>query len=172
MEKIVLRAPKGATKKKKIIGRGTGSGHGSTAGRGSKGQRSRAGGGVRPGFEGGQMPLFRRIARRGFSNDRFKKTYIVIKCGYLEVFDDGATVTTETLIQKNIISKKQMPVKLLAGGTLTKKLSVDLDKITKGAREQVVGAGGTIIEKKATPVKDPALKKHKKPKKKVEENGE
>jgi large subunit ribosomal protein L15 len=174
MEKIVLKAPAGAKKKKKIIGRGTGSGHGSTAGRGTKGQKSRAGGGVRPGFEGGQMPLYRRIARRGFSNARFKKEYILIKCGYLDVFDNGTTITRKELVEKNIITKKSLPVKVLAGGTLTKKLSVCLDKVTKGAHAQITKAGGTVVEKHMKPATTSAAapKKHKKPKKKVEENGE
>lgn len=153
MEKIQIIAPKGARKNRKIIGRGVGSGYGSTSGKGTKGQKSRSGGGVRPGFEGGQMPLYRRIATRGFSNARFKKVYTIIKCGALEVFDDGSKVTKEELLRKRIIRKKSLPVKILSGGTLTKKLIVEIDKISKKAKETIISLGGKVTVKQKTKVK-------------------
>ena len=153
MDKIQIIAPKGARKNRKIIGRGNGSGYGSTSGRGSKGQKARSGGGVRPGFEGGQMPLYRRIATRGFSNARFRKVYTIVKLGALEVFKDGSKVTKEELLQKRIVRKKSLPVKILSGGTLTKKLIVEIDKISESAKEKIVSLGGEVIVKHKTKLK-------------------
>ena len=140
--------PKGATTPPKVLGRGTGTGKGCTAGKGTKGQNSRAGGGTRPGFEGGQMPLFRRVARRGFSNYPFKKKYLTLKVQDLAVFKDGDTVNRESLAAAGLISArskdKVIPIKILAGGAIEKKLTVVVDKVSSGAAKLIKAAGGTI----------------------------
>ncbi|MBN2442053.1 MAG: 50S ribosomal protein L15 [Spirochaetales bacterium] len=160
MDKIRIIAPKGARKNRKILGRGNGSGYGSTSGKGDKGQKARAGGGVRPGFEGGQMPLYRRIATRGFSNARFKKAYSLVKLGALEVFENGTKVTKDELIKSKIIRKKSLPVKILLGGDFTKKLIVEIDKISQSALKMIVSLGGEVIakEKSQYKVKDAEAK--------------
>jgi large subunit ribosomal protein L15 len=156
MQKFDLKAPSGANKKKRILGRGCGSGRGSTAGRGTKGQNCRAGGGVRPGFEGGQMPLYRRLARRGFSNYPFKKQYTIVNLSDLKGFKQGETVSLDSLIKMGIIKKKNRPVKLLAGGELSQKLIINIEKISVKAKEKILKAGGQIkglnpvAEKKGT----------------------
>ena len=147
MEQFDIRKPRGATKHKKILGRGPGSGHGQTAGRGDKGQNSRAGGGVRPGFEGGQMPLFRRVARRGFSNYPFRKCYTVVALGALNAFSDGDTVDRESLRAKGLIRGRPLPVKILSGrGELTRKLKVQVDKVSAGAAAKIEAAGGSLAK--------------------------
>jgi large subunit ribosomal protein L15 len=147
MEDSTIRKPKGL-KKKKMLGRGVGSGHGKTSGKGHKGQKARSGGGVRVGFEGGQMPLFRRIARRGFSNIPFKKTYEVVNVSDLNRFADGEKVSAESLKAKGIVKKTSMPVKILGDGDLSRKLSVSVDKVSETARQKIVAAGGEVIEAK------------------------
>ena len=144
MGEFDIRAPRGAVKKKKMLGRGTGTGYGSTAGRGTKGQNSRSGGGVRPGFEGGQMPLFRRIARRGFSNYPFKKTYDIVSLDKLEKYNAGETVNMDTLLDKGIIRSKKRAVKILANGTLTKKLTVENIRVSEKARGIIESLGGEV----------------------------
>ena len=144
MGEFDIRAPRGAVKKKKMLGRGTGTGYGSTAGRGTKGQKSRSGGGVRPGFEGGQMPLFRRVARRGFSNYPFKKSYVIVSLDKLEKYRDGETVNIDTLVDKGIIKSKKKAVKILANGTLTKKITVENLKVSKKAKEAIESLGGKV----------------------------
>jgi large subunit ribosomal protein L15 len=144
MSEIRIIAPKGAKKNRKILGRGNSSGYGSTSGKGHKGQKARSGGGVRPGFEGGQMPLYRRIARRGFSNARFKKVYTIVKLGDLEIFEDGTKITKKELLQNKIIRKKGLPVKILSGGELTKKLTIIVDKISKNALQKIESLGGQV----------------------------
>ena len=140
-----LRAPQGSTRSRKRIGRGPSSGHGKTSGKGHKGQRARSGGGVRPGFEGGQMPLYRRIARRGFSNYPFKVEYIGINLGTLEQsFGDGDTVTLESLKEKKVVKKRTEYVKILGQGELSKKLTVQGLKVSKGAEEKITAAGGSV----------------------------
>lgn len=140
-----LRAPQGSTRSRKRIGRGPSSGHGKTSGKGHKGQRARSGGGVRPGFEGGQMPLYRRIARRGFSNYPFKVEYIGINLGTLEQsFGDGDTVTLESLKERKVVKKRTEYVKILGQGELSKKLTVQGLKVSKGAEEKITAAGGTV----------------------------
>jgi large subunit ribosomal protein L15 len=139
-----IRKPAGATRRKKILGRGPGSGHGSTAGRGDKGQNARAGGGVRVGFEGGQMPLFRRVARRGFSNYPFRKRYVTIKLEKLNAFGDGETVNRESLLAHRLIGTGDRLVKILAGGELKRKLTVQVDKVSVGAQAAIEAAGGTV----------------------------
>lgn len=147
MEEPKIRKPRGL-KKKKMLGRGVGSGHGKTAGKGTKGQKARSGGGVRPGFEGGQMPLFRRVARRGFSNEPFKKVYEVLNVSDLNRFSDGETVHRESLKARGLLKKGGLPVKILGDGELTKKLSVSVDKISATAREKILAAGGEVVEAK------------------------
>jgi large subunit ribosomal protein L15 len=139
-----IRKPAGATRHKKILGRGPGSGHGSTAGKGDKGQNARAGGGVRVGFEGGQMPLFRRVARRGFSNYPFRKQYATIKLEKLNAFGDGETVDRGSLLARKLIGTGDRLVKILAGGKLERKLTVQVDKVSAGARAAIEAAGGSV----------------------------
>ncbi len=142
-----LRVPAGASKKKKIVGRGRSSGSGKTAGRGHKGQKSRSGGGVRLGFEGGQMPLYRRVAARGFSNHPFKKEFVVINLTGLEKsFVDGDTVSLATLIQKGLIKKSETLVKILGMGVLTRKLTVEIPAVSASAREKIEKAGGSVAD--------------------------
>ena len=131
----------GSTKKPKRKGRGTGSGLGKTAGRGHKGQKSRSGGGVRPGFEGGQMPLTRRIPKRGFTNV-FAKVYSEVNVAQLEVFEPDTVVTPELLKEKGIIKKLNDGVKILGNGELSKKLTVKAHKFSKAAQEKIEAAGG------------------------------
>jgi large subunit ribosomal protein L15 len=147
MTGFTLRAPKGQ-KKKKILGRGVGSGHGKTAGKGTKGQKARAGGGVRLGFEGGQMPLFRRIARRGFSNYPFKKVFQVVNVSDLNRFADGDRVTPESLATKGLAKKRGVPVKILGSGELTRKLVVERVSVSGSAREKIARMGGEVLEAK------------------------
>lgn len=136
-----LRPAEGSTKSKKRVGRGTGSGLGTTAGRGMNGQNSRAGGGVRPGFEGGQMPLFRRIPKRGFNN-KFKKQWTVINIEILNEFEDGTEITPEVLLQTGVVSKLSYGLKILGDGELNKKLTVKANKFTQSAITKIEAAGG------------------------------
>ena len=132
----------GAKTEKKRLGRGIGSGLGKTSGKGHKGQNARSGGGVRPGFEGGQMPLVRRIPKRGFTNN-FKKVYSIVNVSDLEKFADGTEVTAELLLQEGVLSKvEEYGLKVLGNGTLTKKLVVKAKKFTKSAAEIIDNAGG------------------------------
>lgn len=141
-----LRAPQGANKKKLIVGRGYGCRKGGTSGKGTKGQNARAGGGVRLGFEGGQMPLFRRIARRGFSNYPFKEEYEIINLDQIESsYTEGETVSLETLRTKKLIKNGMNLVKVLSRGDLTKKLNFKVDKVSKAAVDKIAKSGGTII---------------------------
>lgn len=136
-----LRPAKGAVKSKKRVGRGTGSGLGTTAGRGMNGQNSRSGGGVRPGFEGGQMPLFRRIPKRGFTN-RNTIVWTIVNIETLNAFEDGTEVTPALLIESGVIKNVRDGVKILGDGELTKKLNVKANKFTKSALEKIEAAGG------------------------------
>ena len=137
-----LQPAPGATKTRKRVGRGVGSGLGKTSGRGQKGQNSRSGGGVRPGFEGGQSPLFRRLPKRGFSNARFKTTYAVINLSDLDKFENGTTVTPELLKEMGLIKQSLDGIKVLGNGTLTKKLNVKAHKFSSVAKEQIEKLGG------------------------------
>ncbi len=137
-----LRPAQGQSKSKKRVGRGTGSGLGTTAGRGMNGQNSRSGGGVRPGFEGGQMPLFRRIPKRGFKN-YFKKDWAIVNLGDLNRFEDGTNVTPELLLESGLIKKTGYGVKILAGGELEKKLNIKANKFTQAAVDKIQAAGGS-----------------------------
>ena len=131
----------GSTKEAKRIGRGHGSGNGKTAGKGHKGQKARAGRGFRAGFEGGQMPLQRRVPKRGFNNI-FATEWIAINVAALEVFEDGATVDAAALTEKGIIKKAELPVKVLGNGNITKKLEVKLNAYSASAAEKITAAGG------------------------------
>ena len=132
----------GSTKEVKRIGRGHGSGNGKTAGKGHKGQKARSGGGIRLGFEGGQMPLQRRVPKRGFNNI-FAKHYVVINVSDLEAnFDNGAVVDTEALVGLGIINDPKDGVKVLGNGELTKSLTVQVAKFSKSAVEKIEKAGG------------------------------
>lgn len=145
MADFMLSAPKGANKKKRIVGRGSSSGRGTTAGKGNKGQQSRSGGKTYVGFEGGQMPLYRRIAQRGFSNYPFKKEYVIVNVKLLEEkFDDGDTVNKETLIAKGLLDSADKLVKILADGDVKKKLTIDVDKVSATAKEKIEKAGGSV----------------------------
>jgi large subunit ribosomal protein L15 len=137
-----LKAPKGSTKTRKRVGRGPGSGLGKTSARGQDGQNSRSGGGTRPGFEGGQMPLARRLPKRGFTNI-FGKTYTTINVRMLDAFKDGDVVSAEVLKEKNIIKKKNDGLKILGDGEVTAKLTVKAAKFTESAKAKIEAAGGT-----------------------------
>lgn len=138
-----LRPAEGSKKSPKRVGRGTGSGWGKTAGRGSDGQNSRSGGGVRPGFEGGQMPLYRRLPKRGFNNI-FAKQFSIVNLDKLNVFEDGTEVTPELLLEKRIIRKLNDGVKILGNGNIEKKLTVKAMKFSKVAVEKIEAAGGKV----------------------------
>ncbi len=142
----ILSAPQGANKKPKRVGRGSSSGLGTTAGKGNKGQQSRSGGKTYVGFEGGQMPLYRRIAHKGFSNYPFKKEYVCINVEQLEAkFNDGETVDNASLITKGFISSKGTTlVKILGNGNITKKLTVDVAKVSESAKAKIEKAGGSV----------------------------
>ena len=132
----------GSSEKAWRKGRGPGSGNGKTGGRGHKGQNARSGGGVRPGFEGGQIPMYRRLPKRGFTNDMFKKEYAVINVEALDRFEDGAEVTVETLIAEGIIKNTKDGVKVLGNGDITKKLTVKASIFSASAKEKIEAAGG------------------------------
>ena len=136
-----LKPAAGSTFTVKRVGRGIGSGTGKTSGKGHKGQNARSGGGVRPGFEGGQMPLYRRLPKRGFKNI-FAKQYVTINIEALEAFEDGTEVTEALLLEKGIVKKTLDGVKLLGRGELTKKLTVKVTKYTESAKEKIEKAGG------------------------------
>ena len=145
MADFILTAPQGANKKKRIVGRGSSSGRGTTAGRGNKGQQSRSGGKTYVGFEGGQMPLYRRIARRGFSNYPFKKESVCFNVVELEEkFADGETVNRESLRAKGLVGKVIDGVKILGNGDLKKKLNVEVEKVSASAKAKIEAAGGTV----------------------------
>jgi len=143
----VIRAPKGANMGRKIVGRGRSSGFGKTSGRGHKGQKSRSGGGTRLGFEGGQMPLYRRVASRGFTNHPFKTRYVVINVSSLErTYDDGELVNLDTLHRKGLVKRSENLVKLLGNGEIRKKLEIEIDAISVSAKAKIEKAGGKITK--------------------------
>ena len=133
----------GSTTAPKRLGRGVGSQLGKTSGKGHKGAKARSGGGKRPGFEGGQMPLTRRLPKRGFTNI-FGKEYAIVNVSALNVFEDGTVVTAETLVAAGLIKKTLDGVKVLGGGELEKKLTVSVDKVTESAKEKIEKAGGKV----------------------------
>ena len=136
-----LKPAAGSVKSSKRLGRGTGSGTGRNAGKGEKGQKARSGGGVRPGFEGGQMPLYRRLPKRGFTNP-FTKHFVTINVNRLNIFEDGTEVTPELLLERRVVSKLNDGVKILGNGSIEKKLTVKGCMFSKQAAEKVVAAGG------------------------------
>ena len=160
MADFVLSAPKGANKKRRIVGRGSSSGRGTTAGKGNKGQQSRSGGKTYIGFEGGQMPLYRRIAHRGFSNYPFKKEFVTVNVKLLEEkFSAGDTVNKESLIAKGLLDSAEKLVKILADGELTKKLTVEVDKVSASAKAKIEKAGGSVKVAENADAKVEAAKK-------------
>lgn len=142
MKLYELKPAPGAKKAPMRKGRGIGSGNGKTAGRGHKGQKARAGGGVRIGFEGGQMPLYRRVPKRGFNNKNFAKVYAEVKVSDLNVFDDNAVITAELLKSRGIIKEIHDGIVILGNGELNKKLTVKAARFTKSALEKIEALGG------------------------------
>lgn len=138
-----LVSPKGARKERKRVGRGTSSGTGKTSTRGHKGQWARSGGGVRPGFEGGQTPLFRRLPKRGFTNARFAKNLAVVNLSQLNTLPEGTVVTPSLLVQKRMVRELLDGIKVLAKGELTVKLTVQAHAFSAAAKEQIEALGGT-----------------------------
>lgn len=137
-----LRYNEGSVKDSKRLGRGTSSGHGKTSGKGHKGQNARSGGGVRPGFEGGQNPLFRRVPKRGFNNYNFQTKYAVINVSDLNKFEDGAIVTPEILKEMGLVKKQLDGIKVLGNGNLDKKITVKATMFSKTAKEKIEKSGG------------------------------
>ena len=133
----------GSRKKRKRVGRGVGSGSGKTAGRGTKGQNSRSGGGVRPGYEGGQMPIHRRLPKRGFTNI-FKKNILIINIRDLARFEIGSVVDEASLVNIGLLKGKRDGIKLLAQGEINKPLTIRLDSLSKSAMEKILAAGGKV----------------------------
>jgi len=141
-----LSPASGSKRKRKRVGRGDGSGHGTYSGRGCKGQKSRSGGGVRPGFEGGQLPLIKRLPRkRGFTNI-FRIEYSVVNLGKLNTFDPGSEVTPEKLVARGIVKSLRYPIKVLAGGDLDRPLVIKVNRCSAAARAKIEAAGGKAEE--------------------------
>lgn len=138
-----LRPAEGTTKNKKRLGRGTASGQGKSAGKGQKGQKSRTGGGVRLGFEGGQMPLYRRLPKIGFTNI-WRKEYAVVNLSDLDVFENGAVVTLDALKEAGLVKDMKNGVKILGTGEINKNLTVQANKFSKTAAEKITAAGGKV----------------------------
>lgn len=140
-----LKPRPGSKHRVKRLGNGESSGHGKTCGKGHKGQKARSGGSIRLGFEGGQMPLFRRMPKRGFNNAEFRTTYAVVNIGSLDAaFDDGATVNEAALLESSLIRKPYDGVKVLGTGELTKKLNIVVNKASASAKAAIEKAGGTL----------------------------
>ena len=139
-----LKAVEGSTKARKRIGHGPGSGTGKTSGKGEKGQNARSGGGVRPGFEGGQLPLFRRLPKRGFNNYEFRTEYAIVNVGDLNDFKDGSVIELSNLKESGLVKKEKDGIKILGNGELTKKLTVKANKFSSTARVKIENAGGKI----------------------------
>ena len=139
-----LKPAKGSVRKRKRVGRGPGSGTGKTAGRGENGQKSRSGYSRKIGFEGGQMPLHRRVPKRGFTNAMFRKEFSEVNIGRLEVFEEGTIVTPDVLLKRGIVKQVRDGVKILAKGDLTKALTVHAHKFSEKAKERIAGLGGKV----------------------------
>ncbi|GAB1432097.1 50S ribosomal protein L15 [Spirochaetota bacterium] len=145
MSDFNLYRPDGASRPKKIVGRGRGSGMGGTAGKGHKGQQSRSGAQIYPGFEGGQMPLYRRLAIRGFNNKRFRVDFQIVNLFDIESsFEAGEIVDVVSLMAKGLAKKAQKPVKILGDGKISKALTFMVDKVSASARAKIEAAGGKI----------------------------
>ena len=140
-----LKPPEGSRKNKKRVGRGDGSGHGGTAGKGAKGQNARSGHSVRPGFEGGQMPLSRRLPKRGFKNP-MRRIIAIVNIEQLKRFQQGSVVDRDTLTAVGLVSGRVDGVKVLGNGEINFALSVNVDQVSRGARAKIEAAGGTIVE--------------------------
>jgi large subunit ribosomal protein L15 len=136
-----LKPAEGSRKERNRVGRGIGSGNGKTSGRGQKGQKARSGGGVRPGFEGGQTPLFQRLPKRGFTNIN-RKEYAIVNLEKLNRFEDGTEVTPELLLETGVVSNLKAGIKVLGNGTIEKKLTVKAHKFSSSAKEAIEAAGG------------------------------
>ncbi len=145
MDLNTIKPAAGSTKNRKRIGRGTGSGHGKTATKGHKGQKARSGGNVKAGFEGGQMPMQRRLPKRGFASLN-KKEFTLIKLSDLDAFPANSEITADALLEKGLIAKSSAFIKILANGEITKPLKVSAHKISATAREKIIAAGGTLQE--------------------------
>ena len=141
-----LRPADGSVQERYRKGRGPGSGNGKTAGKGHKGQNARSGGGVRPGFEGGQFPIYRQLPKRGFNNQRFATVYAIVNVSDLNRFEDGAIVDIQTLLDARVIRKAQDGLKVLGNGEITKKLTVKAAKFSAAAKEKIEAAGGSCEE--------------------------
>ncbi|EKC6409393.1 50S ribosomal protein L15 [Staphylococcus pseudintermedius] len=136
-----LKPSEGSRKLRNRVGRGAGTGNGKTSGRGQKGQKARSGGGVRPGFEGGQLPLFRRIPKRGFTNIN-RKEYAIVNLDHLNQFEDGTEVTPELLIETGVVKNEKAGIKVLGNGSLEKKLTVKAHKFSASAKAAIEAKGG------------------------------
>ncbi len=134
----------GAKKRRKRIGCGESSGHGKTSCKGHKGQKARAGKGIRPGFEGGQMPLHRRLPKKGFSNVQFRDVYEVVNVGALNAFEDGAVINEASLREKGLVNRNCDAIKILGSGDLTRKLTIEVGNVSASAREKIEKAGGSV----------------------------
>lgn len=141
---VCSKGTKYATRQR--VGRGTGSGNGKTSGRGHKGRGQRSGASRRAGYEGGQMPIYRQVPKRGFTNARFRTDYTILNVGLLDAFEDGATVDLEAILAKGLASKNTELLKLLGNGDLSTKLTVRAQRFSKTAREKIEKAGGTVVE--------------------------
>ena len=160
MHDFNLRAPEGANKGKKVVGRGPGTGRGTTSGRGNKGQKARSGGKTYAGFEGGQMPLYRRLARRGFSNHPFKKEWQIVNLNEIEKrYEADETVDPSSLYEKGLINKC-IPIKILGMGNLTKKLTFNVSAVSASAQEKIEKAGGSITVKAPAEKSKPQKRKN------------
>lgn len=138
-----LRPPRGAVQKRKRVGRGIGSGHGGTSCKGSKGQNARSGGGVKPGFEGGQMPLTRRLPKRGFYN-RFRKDIVIVNLEQLKKFPEGSVVDAESLFNAKVVKKRGDGIKILGKGDINYSLTVKANAVSRSAREKIEALGGSV----------------------------
>jgi large subunit ribosomal protein L15 len=145
MNLATLKPPEGSRKKKKRVGRGDGSGHGGTAGKGSKGQNARSGHSVRPNFEGGQMPFSRRLPKIGFKNP-MKRIIATVNIEQLKRFSEGSVVDRETLLTVGLVTRKADGIKILGKGEISFPLSLKVDMVSRGARQKIEAAGGTIVE--------------------------
>ena len=145
MELNNLRPSIGSTKNRKRIGRGTGSGHGKTATKGHKGQKARSGGSIKAGFEGGQMPLQRRLPKRGFTPlDRV--VYSLVNISQLDIYEDGSVIDSLSLVSKGLIKSDRFAVKILGNGEITKNLKITANKFSQSAKEKIIAAGGSVEE--------------------------
>jgi len=149
-----LKPRPGSKHRVKRLGCGESSGHGKTSGKGHKGQKARSGGSIRLGFEGGQMPLLRRIPKRGFNNKNFKTQYAIVNLDTLEALENGATVDEQSLLAAGLIRRPYEKVKILGGGTLTKKLTITADHASETAKAAIEKAGGTLTIKSSAGADD------------------